>query len=100
MPCQLRLPFSDSGEQGRQIVDCVDVVLLHDAQKLFTIADVSLLGRPAFKQNTLWFSTFDVAGNNIALRVHIPDFHCQFRTYLAGRTYHKYIFHCGLLVYC
>ena len=88
VPCQLRLPFRDSREQGGEIVDCVDVVLLHDAQKLLTVADISLLGGTALKQNTLWLSTFDVAGDNVALRVHIPDFHCQLRTDLSGRTYH------------
>ncbi len=88
VPRQLRLPFRHCGEQGGQIVDGVDVVLLHDAKKLLSVADVSLLCGAALKQNTFWFSTFDVAGDNVALRVHIPDFHCQFRTDLSGRTNH------------
>ena len=48
MPGQLRLLFSYGREQGSEIVDCVDMVFLDDAEELFPVADVGFCRRSAF----------------------------------------------------
>ena len=86
VPGHERLALGHGGQQGREVVDRVDLVLRDNIRQLGSVPHVGLLRRPRCQQFPLGLHAGDVARNNISLREHVPDFHREFRSDLAGRT--------------
>ena len=94
MPRELGFPLGDSGKEGREIIDRVNLIFLDNFQKPLSITDIGLGGRTAFKKLALRLRPFDVTSDDIALRNHPPDLHCELGADLTGRSDNQNIFHC------
>ena len=78
VPGQQGLRLGNGREQGGEVIDGVDLVLVHNRSQLGGVGHVGLLCRAAFQQDALRLAAFDVTGDNGG----VGDFSTQFHSEL------------------
>ena len=82
-PGQAGLRLSHHGQEGCEVVDSVDIVLLHGIGDAFRLDDVGQGARTALQQFALRLGSGDVACHNVFVSVNASQVHGQLRTNLS-----------------
>ena len=84
LPGQPRLLLGHDTEQCCQVIDAVDMMLLHDVGQLLAIGDVCDGRGATFGQLSLGFCTGDISGNHMVAAILFTQGCSEFRANLAG----------------
>ena len=93
VPSQFGLVLCHHRKQRSQVVDRIDVVLLHHGGNGGSVGHIANFAGTALAQHFVGFSTRDVAGHDIVVAVNAAKFHGEFRTDLSGGTDEPEFFH-------
>lgn len=93
VPSQFGLVLCHHRKQRSQVVDRIDVVLLHHGGNGGSVGHIANFAGTALAQHFVGFSTRDVAGHDIVVAVNAAKFHGEFRTDLSGGTDDQNFFH-------
>ena len=97
IPSQHRIQLGCGTQDSGQVVDSVDVVLLHGSGNLHNLGAVDALHRAALVGVAL--QRTQITAHDIAVAVNVSQITCQLGTYLSAGTHDKDFFHRYSILY-